>query len=733
MKGVKNTYRAGLALGLAISLILALGGVAVAKMMVIGGKKCYVAEPGEYVPGEVIVQLKQGTPKQLAESLATQLQGEVKGHIPEYSLFLIALPRVPGKSPVKGQVEAAMTSLKINPQVVAAFPNTLFSIPRPGVIPAKSPKVKEQAKAAPEPGSAKVDNVLQNYQWHLDRVKYHYAGAPPAAAPGIAIIDTGVDYTHPDLIGKVLKGYDYVEMDNDPMDANGHGTHCAGIAAGRSGTVKMILGISPTSKIYAVRVLDIYGSGSFFNIMEGIIEARENTNVKILSLSLGGYMEEGASDYNTFKKVIDDTVNAGKVVCVAAGNESNIYLFYYQASSKYRPVPAWFPNSFTVGATQEVDCRAYFSNYDVGTAGGTTYNYTFVDVVAPGWNILSCAPGGGAVRMGGTSMSCPLAAGALARVWAKYTSYTLDQVQSRLISTGRDVYAHMGFPSAERRVDLMKALGLSKTGVCGIVYNGQTGQPLPRAAVKVYLGTTLVKTVYSNYAGMFTATGLTGGKKYRLNFTKAGFSPYNYSQAARAGKIMDLYYPVMLNQKRPAGQWSILIQWHSWHPGYYDAYYTYPSKPSWYPYNWDEAAGTFFLSRLYHPSFPSTSYTTNTISDIYRGDLGANPYAALTTGATDYTTPCDNFVISKDLGGTYKVWARLDNINDLYYEWGKYKIVKGKTNPRAIAYLYYGSTLKATIPVQSATGTGEYWYIADITGANVTQKNLLQTTSPGGG
>jgi hypothetical protein len=499
------------------------------------------------------------------------------------------------------------------------------------------------------------------------------------------------------------------------MDEHGHGTHVAGIAAAKG--ISMVRGISPGSKILAVRVLDEFGNGSLFNVMQGFVYARNYSGVKILNLSLGSYLYEGTSAYNDFKKVVDDTVNGGKIVCAAAGNNSNVYLYYYLAS-KYRPVPAWFPNTFTVGATNEVDSRVYLSNYDVGTAGGITFNFSFVDLVAPGWNILSSYLSGQVARLSGTSVASPLVAGAAARVWAKYPAYTRANVQSRLVDTGTPLAAVNGFPAAERRVNLMKALGFSSTGFVGVVFDGRTGKPLFDATVKVYAGSTLVSTVTTDTSGMFVATGLTGGTSYRLNFTKSGFGGINYSITATGGNIVDLSQPVVLTPLPPAGQWAITIKHRSWHPGYYDAFY---SRDDWYPYRFYDSPGTYFGARLSVPG-------SGKIWEEKRGSLTQEPFAAMTSDAGDFFNPVTSFAISKVKSGVYKVWTRLSNVD--HYEWGKYKAVAGKSNPQLMAYLYYGSTLKATVTADTATGKGAFWYVGDISGSTFTKKNVLQTTPP---
>lgn len=692
-----------------------------AKSVTVNGKTYKIAEPRESVPGEVVVQLKDGFSLAAAHAVAARLGGQVVGDIPEYKLFLIKLGG--GKS-----ASQMLNAAKKEPAVRDAFPNTSFSIPTP-VTPRSPQKSLNRSGMGAETNSEEPASQAGAVplaapvggQWHLNMINWPDAGAPPATTGIVAVVDTGVDYTHPDLVGKVILGKDYVEDDNDPMDVAGHGTHVAGIIAAK-GTY-MAWGVSPGTRILAVRVLDSDGYGSWFDIMQGVIYARNYPGVKAINLSLGGYAAEGSGDYNLFKKVMDDTLAKGVLPVVAAGNEDNVDLYYYQSSSKYRPVPAWYPSSFTVGATQEVDMRAYFSNYDIGTLDGKTFNYNFVDIVAPGWNILSTVPDNRYERWAGTSMATPVVAGVVARYWAKYPTRTPAQVVAALVATGRSVNVYNGFPSAEKRVDLMKALGINATGFVGVVYNGQSGTTLPGVTVTAKSGATTVATATTNSEGFFRLKGLTGGKTYVISYAKTGFSAPAAAATATANQIVPYTKPVFMNQNRPAGQWSVLLDWRSWHVGYEEAGWAYPSKPVWFPYNWDTTAGTFFS-----PYVKSSSLGTLSLSNW--GSLTGSPYMALTHQAYMYKRPGAGFVIKPQAGQTYKVYTLLDNINSDYYEWGKYKTTTNVTQPLVQARLYLGPTLKALVNAQSATGTGPYWHVATISGGAVTVVNKLQATAP---
>ncbi|MEW4072442.1 S8 family peptidase [Bacillus thuringiensis] len=200
----------------------------------------------------------------------------------------------------------------------------------------------------------------------------------------IAIIDTGVDYTHPDLEGKVILGTDFVDNDNDPMDENNHGTHCAGIAAAYTNNATGIAGIAPNARILAIRVLDASGRGTLDSIANGIMYAADQ-GAQVISLSLGA--STGAI---TLQSAIKYAQNKGSVIVAAAGNSSTSAPSY----------PAYYSSVIAVGATDSNDQIAHFSNYG-----------TWVDIAAPGVDIVSTIPWGGFDSYSGTSMATPAVAG----------------------------------------------------------------------------------------------------------------------------------------------------------------------------------------------------------------------------------------------------------------------------------------------------------------------------------
>jgi thermitase len=200
----------------------------------------------------------------------------------------------------------------------------------------------------------------------------------------IAVVDTGVDYYHPDLDGKVIKGADFVADDDDPIDENDHGTHVAGIAAANTNNGIGIAGLAPKASILAVRVLDADGSGTLDDVAQGIRYAADQ-GAQVINLSLGGNLGS-----KTLQDAVNYAWNKGSVIVAAAGN-TGVALPSY---------PAYYSNAIAVAATDQNDQKASFSNFG-----------TWVDIAAPGVDIYSTITNNQYASYSGTSMASPVVAG----------------------------------------------------------------------------------------------------------------------------------------------------------------------------------------------------------------------------------------------------------------------------------------------------------------------------------
>lgn len=275
------------------------------------------------------------------------------------------------------------------------------------------------------------NDPFYNQQWALPAVQAPQAWNMFVASSNvtIAIIDTGVNMSHVDLAGRFVAGYDFVNNDSNAADDQGHGTHCAGIAAGIRNNGTGIAGLGGGAMIMPVKVLNSSGSGSTANIAAGIDWASAN-GADVLSLSLGG---------SGFSQTMQDAVNLawsrGSVIVAAAGNSNTSTMFY----------PAGYVNAIAVGSTTTNGVRSSFSNFGA----------TWVDVAAPGSNIYSTLMNGGYGNMSGTSMACPLVAGLAGMVYSQLGPFATNTQVRRLIEeySDRNSWTARGQINARRTIN----------------------------------------------------------------------------------------------------------------------------------------------------------------------------------------------------------------------------------------------------------------------------------------
>ncbi|PIE32758.1 alkaline serine protease [candidate division KSB3 bacterium] len=228
----------------------------------------------------------------------------------------------------------------------------------------------------------------------------------------IAVIDTGVDYRHEDLSGKVIKGYDFVNEDFDPMDDNGHGTHVAGIMGAIADNGRGIAGVCPECSVLAVKVITADGSGSNSWIANGIANAT-NLGARVINLSLGGL-----ENSQTIRMAVQQAYQQGVVVIAASGNDGSGVPLY----------PAALSEVIAVGATGRYGDRASFSSYG-----------SHLELAAPGEAIYSTLANNQYDAWNGTSMASPHVAGLAGLLFSRNPSLTNQDVRQILVSTAQDL------------------------------------------------------------------------------------------------------------------------------------------------------------------------------------------------------------------------------------------------------------------------------------------------------
>ncbi|HRI45007.1 MAG TPA: S8 family peptidase [Fimbriimonadaceae bacterium] len=371
----------------------------------------------EFVPGEVLVKFTATGSQARAVAAGALLGASVKREIGGIGVALVQLP--PGVS-----VQQAVSFYSGMSGVVFAEPNGIM-----------------QAMFVPD------DPLFGTDQWGPQKIKCPEAWDLNTGDSSviIAIIDTGVDYNHPDLTGKTVAGWDFVNGDNDPMDDQGHGTHCAGIAAANTNNAVGMAGVGYNCSIMPVKVLDAGGFGSWADIASGIDFASTN-GAHVLNLSLGGGGGSAALEL-----AVNNAWANNRLVVVAAGNSNTTAPSY----------PAFYTNSLAVASTTSTDARSSFSNYG-----------NWVDVAAPGSDIISTRFGG-YEYLNGTSMACPHVAGLGGLLFAQLGANTPVSTIRQRIENNCDPVGNFVLKG---RVNAFKAL----TGGGGVVPKITTLTATPR-------------------------------------------------------------------------------------------------------------------------------------------------------------------------------------------------------------------------------------------------------------
>jgi thermitase len=342
------------------------------------------------------------------------------------------------KGPIMGHTVETMTIGSNTYVVVEApkFANLLASFAN------GAEKVSEEALIKIPAETARA--VDGEKAWHVDALKY---SALPQLRDGrdiiVADLDTGADYKHPALKDHLwtnpkgcaapqnptgdCHGYDFDKKTADPMDGDQHGTHTAGLMVASADPASNAQGVAPAAQLMIVRIIGDEQTGFLANAALGVKYAVDN-GAKVLSNSWRVYKSWTTFDPNDANvALLHDAIkyagDHGAIFVAAAGNES-IDMNTGMATDPM--FPGGFndlPNLVVVAASDSTGAMASFSNY------GTN----FVDVAAPGDNIISTIPGGGWMSMSGTSMATPIVSGSIAR--ALSAKMTMQDAIARLKTT----------------------------------------------------------------------------------------------------------------------------------------------------------------------------------------------------------------------------------------------------------------------------------------------------------
>ena len=409
------------------------------------------AELAEHVPGEVIVKLKSGVNKSFLndKSNGLSLKKQVRDNLMVVNF----------DSALKGGIESTLAELNSMPEVEYAEPNFIYKIVKPithkDIV---SDLLKTDDQTYNTPVDAKFGQLwgLHNTGKNTPGGDRGVAGADVDALRAwgitkgdrsikIAVIDTGIDYRHPDLADNMwvndaelngqpgvdddgngyvddIHGYDFANNDGDPMDGHSHGTHCAG-TIGASHNAIGVAGVMADVEFVGVKFLTDRGSGSTADAIESIDYATK-VGVDIMSNSWGGGGRSQA-----LHEAIERANAEGIIFTAAAGNSSTD-----NDSRPHYPSNYEVDNVISVAASTSADTLASFSCYGRRT----------VHIAAPGHKILSTTKNGGYASYSGTSMATPHVTGVIGLLLANEGRLNPLDVRNRVMQTSEPVPALRG-------------------------------------------------------------------------------------------------------------------------------------------------------------------------------------------------------------------------------------------------------------------------------------------------
>ena len=345
------------------------------------------------------------------------------------SKVIISFNRVPGASE-EAIVRAVGGKIKKTYRFVPAIAATL-----PEQAIRKLLANSRVAGIEPDGRIRAVDFEL-DYVWGVKRIGAGtvHASGHKGAGVNVAVIDTGIDYTHPDLDGNYVGGHDFVNQDDDPMDDHGHGTHVAGIVAAEDNGFGGV-GVAPEANLYALKVMDATGSGNWSDVIAAMEWCIAN-GVHVINMSFVGEKSRAV------EAECQRAYGAGILLVAAAGNSGDARGWGVSVEA-----PACYYSVIAVGATDQYDERPWWSS--------TGY---LLELMAPGVAINSTYPGGGIATLSGTSMAAPHVAGTAALLLAarglnnRDLRLTLQQTADDLGRRGWDMIYGYGLVDADGAV-----------------------------------------------------------------------------------------------------------------------------------------------------------------------------------------------------------------------------------------------------------------------------------------
>ncbi len=444
-------------------------GVCVASM--VAWSSALAAGPIGYAPDRVLLKIKAPVSEAEAQNLITT-HGAVEAHsLPHIGVRVITV--------VPSRLASVLSALSHDPKVEFAEPDAIFA-------PDFTPN---------DPGFSS--------QWHLAKIAAPVAWDTTAGASNVivAILDSGVDGTHPDLVGNLVPGWNMYDNNTNTADVYGHGTEVAGTVAAAGNNGIGVASVAFNCSLMPVRITDTGGFGYVSTIANGLTWAADH-GARVANISFE------VSGISTVSSAAQYFQSKGGVVTVSAGNDATVLTIPDD------------PNVVTVSATDSNDALASWSN--TGTP---------IDLAAPGVGIYTTTAGGGYGSVSGTSFSAPTVAGVAALVISANPSLSGAQVQQVLKQSADDLGAPGWDPAyGWGRVNAQKAVSMAVTfgqvpGWTNQIWGRVlwAGQPVSGAVVSTPNGTNVSQATTSN-DGSYVLRNLAPTTTYTVSCSKSGLN-----------------------------------------------------------------------------------------------------------------------------------------------------------------------------------------------------------------
>lgn len=375
--------------------------------------------------------------------------------------------------------------------------------------------------------------------WGLDRVDQRDLPlddgfTAPNDGSGVTayVLDTGMDFRHPDLEGRASSGYDFIDNDSDASDCHGHGTHVGGTIGSKT------YGVAKNVELVSVRVLDCNSSGPWDKIIAGIDWVTDNApQAAVGNMSLGG------SRATAVDQAVTNSVRAGVAWAIAAGNNG-------QNACNVSPAAA--EGVLTVAATDNGDRRSVWSSSSSSNYGSC------VELFAPGSNITSATKGGGTAAWNGTSMATPHVAGALALVTSANPGISVADANAKVLDTAT-VNKVSDPKDSPNRLLYVKDLGARDPGAPTASFTASCSSTTPSCSFDASASSDPDGTV-SSYAWEF-GDGKTGsGVKPSHTYSTAGAYTVKLTVTDNSGKTATTSRRAVAGPQPPTASFTVFCQ-----------------------------------------------------------------------------------------------------------------------------------------------------------------------------